>query len=170
MDEPRWLDDLETRAWRALLRAQAALLSRLDAELQAEHCLSLGEYEVLAFLSEAPGERLRMAELAQQVLISPSALTRRLDRLGRRELVRRERCGHDARGAYAVLTPEGRRWLVSAAPTHLEGVRRHFVDRLTRPQLWALAEALEQVVAGEGRPREGAQTSVPAPAEASSVS
>ncbi len=152
MAEVRWLDELEMEAWRELLRSHAGLLTVLDRELEAEHGLSLAEYEVLAFLSEAPGERLRLAVLARQVLISPSALTRRLDRLESRGLVSRQRCDDDARGAYAVLTGEGRRLLVAAAPTHVAGVRRHFVDRLTRSQLKALAEALREVAGSPAGP------------------
>ena len=155
MGETRWLDEREMRAWRELLRSHAELLSRLDRELEAEHGLSLAEYEVLSFLSEAPDQRMRLSELARHVLISPSALTRRLDRLERRRLVSRERCPHDARGAYAVLSPQGRDRLVAAAPTHLRGVRAHFVDRLSPTQLQAVANALERVPGsgpgGEGR-------------------
>ncbi len=139
-------------AWRQLLRSHAGLVTALDRELEAEHGLSLAEYEVLAFLSEAPGDRLRLAVLARQVLISPSALTRRLDRLERRGLVSRQPCPHDARGAYAVLTGEGRRLLVAAAPTHVGGVRRHFVDRLSRSQLKALSEALREVASSPAQP------------------
>lgn len=141
-------------AWRELLRSHAGLVTLLDRELESAHGISLAEYEVLAFLSGAPDERLRLSELARQVLISPSALTRRLDRLESQGVVRRQPCPHDARGAYAVLTSEGRRLLVEAAPTHVEGVRRHFVDRLSRSQLAALAGALREVPNSEAeRPR-----------------
>lgn len=143
------------RAWRALLRAHSSLMARLDRELEEAHGMSLAEYEVLSFLSESPGERMRMSELAQQVLISPSALTRRLDRLVQRGWVARERCPSDARGAFAVLTREGRRRLEVAAPTHVRGVRSHLIDRLSRSQLKGLAEALD--VVPDGRP-EAART------------
>jgi DNA-binding MarR family transcriptional regulator len=145
MNEPRWLDESEMRAWLGFLRAHAELVYRLDRELEAAHGLSLAEYEVLAFLSEAPGGRMRPSELARQSRISPSALTRRIDRLEKRGLVRRERCPDDARGAYAVLCREGRKRLVAAAPTHVRGVRAHFVDRLDPAQLETLAAALEAV-------------------------
>jgi len=133
------------RAWLQFLRAHAELVYRLDRELEAAHGLSLGEYEVLAFLSEAPGGRMRPSELARRARISPSALTRRIDRLQKRGLVRRERCAKDARGAYAVLCPKGRERLVAAAPTHVRGVRTHFVDRLDAAQLETLAAALAAV-------------------------
>ena len=121
--QTRWLNDLEMRVWRGLLQAHAMLMSRLDRELVTEHSISLGEYEVLVFLSAAPEGRLRMSVLAQEVLISPSALTRRVDGLVERGLVARLRCPDDARGAYAVLTEAGRDRLVEAAPTHVRGVR-----------------------------------------------
>lgn len=150
MADTRWLDDREMRAWLQFLRAHAELLNLLDRELEVGHDLSLAEYEVLAFLSEAPGGRMRPSELARRVLISPSALTRRIDRLERRGLVRRERCPDDARGAYAVLTRMGRNHLVAAAPTHVQGVREHFVDRLDPVQLEALASALAAVPGVDG--------------------
>ena len=143
--EPRWLDDHEMRAWRTLLRAQGLLTDRLDGELVAEAGLPVADYEVLAFLSEAPGHRLRMSELAGAVLVTRSGLTRRVDRLAAEGLVARERCPEDRRGAFAVLTPAGERRLAEVAPVHLRGVREHFVDRLTRKQLTALADALGAV-------------------------
>jgi DNA-binding MarR family transcriptional regulator len=140
-----WLDELEMRTWRELLRAHSCLMARLDRELEAEHGMSLADYEVLAVLSSLPDERMRMSELAHRVRISPSALTRRLDRLVGRGWVARERCPQDARGAFAVLTGEGRRRLEAAAPTHVRGVRSHLVDRLSRAQLEGLAQSLAVV-------------------------
>ncbi|HTZ08777.1 MAG TPA: MarR family transcriptional regulator [Acidimicrobiales bacterium] len=143
-----WLDELEMHAWRSLLRAHSRLMGRLDAELQAAQGMSVTDYGVLVSLSEAEGGRLRMSELAGQLLLSPSGLTRRLDGLVSAGLVERHRCPTDRRGAYAVLTPSGRSRLQSAAPDHVEQVRRHFVDRLSRRQLAALADALDKVCTG----------------------
>jgi DNA-binding MarR family transcriptional regulator len=145
-----WLDDLELRAWRSLLRAHARLLARLDAELQASKGMSVNDYGVLVQLSEEDGGRMRMSELAERLLLSPSGLTRRLDGLVRAGLVERRRCPTDRRGAYAVLTPAGHRRLESVAPDHVEQVRRHFVDRLTRAQLQAVADALDEIADGDG--------------------
>ena len=147
------------RAWLELLRAHAELINRLDRELESAHDLSLAEYEVLAFLSEAPDCSLRPSELARRVRISPSALTRRIDRLEKRGLVRREPCDHDARGAYAVLCPEGRARLEAAAPTHVRGVRAHFIDRLTTAQLETMATALGAVPGTEGTDEPGPNAS-----------
>jgi DNA-binding MarR family transcriptional regulator len=141
-----WLDDLEMQAWRSLLRAHARLLASLDAELQASRGMSVSDYGVLVQLSEAEDGRMRMSELADRLLLSPSGLTRRLDGLVHAGLVDRVRCPTDRRGAFAVLTAAGRSRLEAAAPDHVEQVRRHFVDRLNRRQLTALVDALGKVV------------------------
>lgn len=139
-----WLDDLEMEAWRALLTAHRRLVQRLDAELQATQHISASDYGVLVELSEAGGQ-MRMTELADRILISPSGLTRRLDTLVDQGLVDRVRCTQDRRGSYAVLTDAGRARLVEAAPDHVEQVRRHFVALLDRDELRALAQALGKV-------------------------
>ncbi len=132
-------------AWRSLLRAHARVLARLDADLQASQGLSVQDYGVLVQLSEEDDGRMRMSELAERLLLSPSGLTRRLDGLVAAGMVERHRCPTDRRGAFAVLTPAGRARLDAAAPDHVEQVRRHFVDRLSRQQLEALADALDKV-------------------------
>lgn len=142
----RPLDADEMAAWHALIRSHARVVRRLEAELDAEHQLSLPGYEVLAHLSEAPGERLRMSDLAGHAVLTPSGLTRLIDKLARDGLVRRDKCAADARVVYAVLTPVGRRRLVEAYPTHLRGVREHYLDRLSAPQQAAVADALGGLV------------------------
>ena len=142
-----WLDELEMQAWRSLLSAHSRLMSRLDAELQASQGLSVSDYGVLVQLSEAEGGRMRMSELAERLLLSPSGLTRRLDGLVRAGFVTRARCPTDRRGAFAVLTDSGRTRLEKAAPDHVDQVRRHFIDRLSRKQLQALVDALGRVSA-----------------------
>lgn len=139
MSPIRWLDNLEEEAWVGFLRTQARLMTQLDHELRQEHGLSLADYDVMATLSARPAHQLRPSELADQVVISPSTLTRRLDSMERRGLVARRRCREDARGFYVVLTEGGFAALKKAAPSHVEGVRRHFIDRLTRSQLEGLA-------------------------------
>jgi DNA-binding MarR family transcriptional regulator len=137
-------------AWRSLLRAHARLIARLDADLQASQGMSVSDYGVLVQLSEEEGGRMRMSELADQLLLSPSGLTRRLDGLVNAGLVERRRCPTDRRGAFAVLTPAGHSRLEVVAPDHVEQVRRHFVDRLSRKQLEALADALDKVTTEPG--------------------
>lgn len=139
MPEVRWLDDLEAEAWVGFLRTQARLMTELDHELREEHGLSLADYDVMATLSGQPERQLRPTDLADQVVISPSTLTRRLDSMERRGLVTRRRCREDARGVYVALTDDGFEALQKAAPSHVDGVRRHLIDRLSRSQLEALA-------------------------------
>jgi DNA-binding MarR family transcriptional regulator len=140
-----WLHDTEMEAWQAFLRASIRLMDRLDAELD-HHGLSLADYEILVHLSgEAAGE-LRMTELAARTLVSRSGLTRRLDRLVDGGLVERRNCPTDRRGVFAVLTDEGRRRLKEAAPTHVEGVRRHFIAQLSGQDLQKLTASLNAVV------------------------
>jgi DNA-binding MarR family transcriptional regulator len=79
-----------------------------------------------------------MSDHADSVLISRSGLTRLVDRLEREGLLRRERCESDARGLFAEITDEGRRVFAEARQTHLDGVRRLFLDRFTRDELRAL--------------------------------
>ncbi|HVT21573.1 MAG TPA: MarR family transcriptional regulator [Mycobacteriales bacterium] len=138
----RPLDEREMGAWHALIRSHNRVIRRLEAELEAEQGLSLPAYEVLAHLSEAPGQRLRMSELAVHAVLTPSGLTRLIDKLARDGLVRRDRCDADARVIYAVLTADGLRRLETAYPTHVRGVREHFLDHLTPQQCEAVAEAL----------------------------
>jgi DNA-binding MarR family transcriptional regulator len=142
---PRWLNNDELRAWRALRITMVGLLATLDRELQREHGLGLAEYDVLVILSEQPDDRLRMSELATVLSLSPSGMTRRIDGLVRSGLVAREQCPEDRRVSYAVLTPAGRRLLETAAPTHVRGVREHFIDRLSARQLGNLASVLSAV-------------------------
>ena len=132
------LNDEELAAWRGMLRAHAALTKELDAELAREHNLPLSSYEVLLYLADAPDGRMRMAELAESVLLSRSGLTRLVDRLEREGLLKRERCESDARGYFAQITPKGRRLFDAARRTHLDGVRARFLSRFSRDELRAL--------------------------------
>ena len=137
----------EMAAWHAFIRAHARIVRVLEAELEAEQGLSLPAYEVLAHLSEAPDHRLRMSDLAALSVLTPSGLTRVVDRLVRDGLVERARCATDARVVYAVVTDAGVTRVERAYPTHLRGVRQHLVDRLTPDQLAAVADALGPLTA-----------------------
>ena len=142
------LDSVELAAWRGLLRAHAALVHELDADLRAAHDISLHEYEVLLVLSRAPEQRLRMSELASSVVLSQSGLTRLVDRLVRAGSVERTRCESDRRGLNAELTRSGKATLEQARPTHLAGIHRLFVDRFDAGELGLLAGLWERVLPG----------------------
>lgn len=132
------LDEEELAAWRGMLRAHAELVRTLDAELAREHDMPLTTYEVLLYLNDADEGRMRMSELADSVLLSRSGLTRLVDRLERDGLLTRERCESDARGLFAEITDEGRRVFADARRTHLDGVRRLFLERFSRDELRTL--------------------------------
>ena len=137
------LKPAEMRAWRAFLDAQASLLRRLGADLVKNEDMTLAEYDVLVQLSFAPDGRLRMSQLSDRVRLSPSGLTRLVDRLVRSGLVKRGRCASDRRGTNAILTPAGHARLRRASPVHLRGIREHFSKHLSATQLEAVADALE---------------------------
>jgi DNA-binding MarR family transcriptional regulator len=135
---PCWLDDGEMRAWRSFAETIDDLTRALDADLRPTG-LSLGDYQVLVHLSEAGERRMRMCDLAANLQLSPSGLTRRLDGLVKAGLVSREGSPCDRRVMLAVLTDDGTRALEAAAPVHVESVRRHIFDHLDRSQVDAMA-------------------------------
>jgi DNA-binding MarR family transcriptional regulator len=140
------LNDDELHAWQTFLRAHHVVTDTLDEELSREQDLPLGSYEVLLHLSESPDRSLRMSELADQVMLSRSGVSRLVDRLVSEGLVERHTCQSDGRGVYAGLTDAGMRRLRRAAPTHLRGVREHFTDRLTDRELDELSRLLDKLL------------------------
>jgi DNA-binding MarR family transcriptional regulator len=139
------LTEIELRAWQALLHAHHDVTDRLDAELREQHGLAFSEYDVLLRLARAPDRSLRMSDLAERVLLSPSGLTRLVDRLVDNGLVSRNIHQEDARVTLARLTGRGRERLRRAARTHLQSIREHFTGRLSVAQLRDVASALEAV-------------------------
>jgi DNA-binding MarR family transcriptional regulator len=142
------LTPVELAAWRGMLRAHADLVNGLDAELRAAHELSLHEYEVLLVLAGAPEQRMRMSDLAAAVVLSQSGLTRLVDRLVLAGSVERVRCESDRRGLNAELTAAGRMRFAEARPTHLAGIRSHFVDHFDESELQQLAGFWDRVLPG----------------------
>jgi DNA-binding MarR family transcriptional regulator len=142
----RELTESEREVWRGFLRVHAALLKQLDAELESAHDLPLTSYEVLMALKCAPAGKLRMADLADQALLSRSGMTRLVDRLERQGLLERCSCTDDARGCYAVLTEAGRGLLDRARPTHLDGVRERFLAHLDADDIARLSALWERML------------------------
>jgi DNA-binding MarR family transcriptional regulator len=134
----RWLTDDEQRTWRRFGALVTLLPAALESQLQRDAGLTHFGYWALAMLSEAPGRSLRMSELALLANGSQSRLSHLISRLEERGWVRRERVGEDGRGYVAVLTDDGYRKIVAAAPGHVEEVRRLVFDLLTPEQLEAL--------------------------------
>ncbi len=132
-------------AWTRLLRAHAALTRRLSGELQAEHGLTINDYEALFLLSQAPGERLRRVDLAQRLLLTPSGVTRLLEGLEAAGLVRKATCETDLRVTYAELTDAGRERLDAASCGHVGSVRTVFEEHLSAEELATLARLLDRL-------------------------
>ena len=120
----------ELAAWRGMLQVHARVTRALDVQMRAEHGISVSAYEVLLFLDEAPDHRLRMAEIADRVLLSRSGCTRLIDRLAKLGYVTRSAAETDGRGSFAALTDAGLETFRAAQRTHREGVRKYFLDHL----------------------------------------
>ena len=144
---PKWLTPKEMRAWRSYIIASRRLLEALDQDLSG-HDLSMADYEVLAQLSEAPGRRIRMSDLAEIAMLSKSRLSHRITVMEKAGWVRREACKEDRRGAWAVMTEKGLKAIVKAAPDHVDSVRTRFLDRLDGEDQINLADVFEEVLAG----------------------
>jgi DNA-binding MarR family transcriptional regulator len=142
----RWLSEEEQRAWRGLLRMTSQLNARMNRQLQQDYGISLADYEVLVVLSETPGARLRVFEVADALTWEQSRVSHQLARMQRRGLIAREGCATDARGAFAVLTEAGRAAIERAAPAHVETVRQLVFDGLGRDQLIALTDVTSCVL------------------------
>lgn len=140
------LDALEHRAWRAYLHKHAVVTRLLEADLMARSDLPLAEFDVLFQLALSDGQRLRMNELADRVLLSRAGITRLVDRLVADGLVVRLKCASDARGAFAALTDQGRSRLEAARPAHLAAVKRCFIGTFSRAELETLAGLMERRV------------------------
>lgn len=149
---PRWLDAQEKRTWLALLAMINLIDDELDRQLQRDSGMPHAYYMVLAALSESPGRKMRMSDLASSNNASQSRLTHAVNRLVMAGWVRREKCTSDRRVVYAVLTDEGYEVLKVAAPGHVEAVRETLFDRLSPEQVRQLREISETVVAASGRP------------------
>lgn len=139
------LTESQMRAWRAFLGASTLVSARLNHELDEAAAISMYEYEILVRLFESEAGRIRMSQLADQVSYSRSRLTHTVGRLERAGYVLRSSCPNDRRGVYAHLTQAGYEFLAKTAPIHLDGVRRHLINRFTPSELATLTELLEKI-------------------------
>lgn len=148
MSEPvaGWLTESQQRVWRSYLLANTHINQYLDEALEA-FGISLTEYEVLVRLSESPHQTLRMGELASSVGYSRSRLTHTIKRMERAGLVTRASCDSDGRGVQATMTEDGFALLRSAAPAHVDSVRRVFVDAIAPEDYAALGRAMQASLA-----------------------
>ena len=131
------------------LRAHAAVVRELSSELVSAHGLTINDFEVLLRLSRADGSRMRRVDLAQEVLLTPSGITRLLEGLERSGFVERVACKEDLRVSYAQLTPAGRTKLRAAGKTHVAGIHRLYLDHFDADERAVLGELLGRLTDGE---------------------
>lgn len=139
-------------AWKGLLIAHVALLETMNREMVAKGHVTMDWYDVLLALEDAPDQKLKMTELADQVLLSKSGLTRLLDKMTAAGLIERQGCDADRRVAYAVLTPEGLKAREDGWPTYRQAIYEHFASKLTEDEARTIGETLLRFT-GRFRPR-----------------
>lgn len=145
--EARWLTDTEMLAWRSYIVSTLKLRHRLHRELTERHDVSLTDYEVLVCLSMTDDGSMRMTELATMLGSTKSRLSHQVGRMEAAGYLRRGKDPRDGRGVTAELTRKGEELLERSAPTHVEGVRAHFIDVLTTEEQLLLGQAFSRVLA-----------------------
>jgi DNA-binding MarR family transcriptional regulator len=136
-------------AWGGFLRVHARLTAVLDAELRAAHDTPLAWFDALFQLALAPDGRRRLTDLGARVLLTPSGISRLVDRLEAEGLVARAPDPSDGRATAVALTPAGWARLEAVHATHVAGIQRHFVARLRPAELRALAAAWRRILEAE---------------------
>jgi DNA-binding MarR family transcriptional regulator len=153
-DDVPWLSAEEQQSWRAFVRLHQKLSRRLGADLQAQSGLSGADFEILVALTDVPEGRLRFQDLAEEIDWERSRLSHQVARMIKRGLVAREECAEDGRGAFVVITAQGREVIGAAAPKHVVTVRRLVIDALSPEELASLghisSRVLEQIDAQPG--------------------
>ena len=137
-------------AWVALLRAHAATTRQLSALLVAEHGLTIIDFECLLRLSRAESRRMRRVDLAGELLLTASGVTRLLDGLEAAGYAERASCASDRRVTYAVLTGAGLAKLHEAAGSHVAAVQALFEERYSEEELGQLGQLLARLPGAEG--------------------
>jgi DNA-binding MarR family transcriptional regulator len=151
-----WLTADQLAAWRGFMRLLRRLPAALESQLQRDSQLSFTEYYVLALLSEQPGRRMRMSELAVIVDSELSRLSHMVSRLEKRGFLCREPDPGNGRYTHAILTDAGYAYLEGAAPGHVRRVRELFIDALSPEELQTLRRCSDEVIARiDGTPEQG---------------
>jgi DNA-binding MarR family transcriptional regulator len=145
--EVRWLTAKEERLWRRWLTLNARLSATLHKELHDDAGLSMPDYEVLVHLTDNPQGRIRVTDLARLLQWERSRVSHHATRMERRRLVQRVECAEDGRGAFIVITPQGRAAIEQAAPGHVTTVRRLVFDVLSPEELDAFATIIDKGLA-----------------------
>ena len=135
-------------AWLGLLRSHAELTRAMNAQLIAQHGITLNDYDVMVNLAEAPGGVLRRVDLADRVLLTASGITRLLEGLERAGWVCKQACDKDARVTYAVLTDAGADRLRAASRSHTAEIRALMRSHCSDSELASLANLLHRLADG----------------------
>ena len=138
------------QAWVRLLRGHAAARRALNAQLHAEHDLTVNAYEALLLLSKAEENAMRRVDLADALQLTASGVTRLLDGLQEQDCVEKRSCSSDARVTYASLTETGRKRLKKASSSHIAGIDALFQERFTAEELDTLVELLGRLPGAGG--------------------
>ncbi len=144
---PELIDDRDLRVWRAFLTAHARVIARIDSELGRRSLIPLDWYDLLVAIQLSPTRRLRLKDLAAQLLLTRSNATRLADRLQAQGLIERTPDPADRRGTYALLTPAGRGALRRAWPVYARAIEHHFLDLLDGDERIVIGGALERIAA-----------------------
>lgn len=140
----KWLDGEEMAAWRSYITTSVDLMKALEHDVEP-YGITMGDYQLLAMISEAPDRRLRMCDLADSLRLSRSGLTRRMDGVLRSGLVAKVQDVDDKRVVFAELTAKGWNLLKKVAPIHLSSVRALMIDHLSRAEIKAIANSFGKI-------------------------
>lgn len=141
------LNELSNQTWKLFLTTHVMVIEQIERDLAAANLPPLSWYGVLWTLEKAPDHEMRLHELAEQVLLSRSNITRLIDRLEEAELLCRKRCPRDRRGAYAVLTEAGLAMRQQMWAIYSQGIARYFAKQLNAEEMNTLNQAFQQILA-----------------------
>jgi DNA-binding MarR family transcriptional regulator len=144
MSQPKWLTPAEMLAWRGFITTSTDLVNLIAKDL-APYGLDGGDYQLLAMLSEAPDQKLKMCDLAERLRLSRSGLTRRIDGVLKAKYVSQVRDNQDGRVVFAHLTKKGFDLIKKVAPHHLESVRSRMIDLLSPAEIRAFGSGFEKI-------------------------
>ncbi len=144
MSQPNWLTPAEMLAWRGVVTTSTDLVNLIAKDL-APYGLDGGDYQLLAMLSEAPDQKLKMCDLAERLRLSRSGLTRRIDGVLKAKYVSQVRDNQDGRVVFAHLTKQGFDLIKKVAPHHLESVRSRMIDLLSPAEIRAFGSGFEKI-------------------------
>ena len=144
MANPKWLNSAEMKAWRGFVSTSSDLLNLIARDLEP-FGIDGGDYQLLAMLSEAPDQKLKMCDLAERLRLSRSGLTRRMDGVLKAKYVSQVRDNQDGRVVFAHLTKKGFDFIKKVAPHHLKSVRSRMIDLLSLTEIHAFGSGFEKI-------------------------